>query len=435
MISLHPEPQFRPSDLRGILRYVPRFRNQIFVVSLDGSIVADENFPNLLLDIAVLRSLNIKIVLLHGIGKQLKNYASERGLRISDAYGQRETDAVTLDAATKVVGQVSFTLLGGLTGVGLSAIISNAIKAVPVGILNGKDHQFTGKVEKIDTQLLEQLLAQGVVPIIQPIAFDRYGHPLRLNSDSLAVEVARGLQASKVIYLTPHPNLQISGEPQINIPIEKVRTVIRDTPEQIDENVRSKVYQAIRAIEAGTPRVHILDGRVFDGLLTEIFSSDGIGTMIHGNDYQQFRPAQKRDIRPLYHFLKNASNRQELVFRSYQTIEKTIDRYFVFEVDESLIGCACLLPVPGKDEWLELASVYVSPLYQKKGIGKKIVDYAAMRAKELGAKQLIAFSTQNPTFFLNNGFDLLSADELPQERRQQYEASQRKSRILQRNLA
>lgn len=413
---------------------MPRFRNQTFVVSLDGSIVADENFPNLLLDIAVLRSLSIRIVLLHGIGKQLKSYAQERGLSITDAYGQRETDAATLEAATKVVGQVSFTLLGGLTGVGLPAAISNAVKAVPVGILNGKDQQFTGKVDKIDSTLLEHLLDQGAVPIIQPIAFDRYGHPLRLNSDSLAVEIARALQASKVIYLTPHSNLQIDGEPQINIPIEKIRTVIRQRPEQIDENVRSKVFQSIRAIEAGTPRVHILDGRVFDGLLTEIFSSEGIGTMIHGNDYQQIRPAQKKDVRPLYHFLKNASNRQELVFRSYQTIEKTIDKYFLFEIDESLIGCACLLPVPGKPEWLELASLYVSPLYQKKGIGKKLVDYAIMRATEQGAEKLIAFSTQSPTFFLNSGFDLLSAEELSMERKQQYDASQRKSRILSKTL-
>jgi amino-acid N-acetyltransferase len=416
------------------LRYVPMFRNQTFVVSLDGSIIADENFPNLLLDIAVLRSLSIKIVLVHGIGMQLKSYAKNNGIPITDAYGQSVTDSTTLDAASKVVGQVGFTLLGGLTGVGLQAVISNAIKAVPVGILNGQDQLYTGKVERIDISLLTQILEQGAIPIVQPIAFDRYGHPLRLNSDFLAVEVARSLQASKLVFLTPHPNLQIDGQPQINIPVTKVRALIQQNPESIDENVRSKVFQAIRAIDGGTPRVHILDGRVFDGLLTEIFSSDGIGTMIHGNDYQQIRMAQKRDVRTLYHFLKNASNRQELVFRSYQTIEKSIDGYFIFEIDESLIGCACLLPVAGKPEWLELASLYVSPLYQKKGIGKKLVDFARMRARELGARQLLALSTQSPTFFLNNGFDLISSELLPAERRQQYNASQRNSKILLQSL-
>ncbi len=410
------------------------FRNQTFVVSLDGSIIADENFPNLLLDIAVLRSLNIRIVLIHGIGMQLKSYAKDKGIQITDAYGQSITDSTTLDAASKVVGQVGFTLLGGLTGVGLQAVISNAIKAVPVGILNGQDHLYSGKVERIDSLLLTQILEQGAVPIIQPIAFDRYGHPLRLNSDFLAVEVARSLQANKLIFLTPHPNLQIDGQPQINIPVNKVRSLIQQNPEAIDENVRSKVYQAIRAIDGGTPRVHILDGRVFDGLLTEIFSSDGIGTMIHGNDYQQIRMAQKRDVRSLYHFLKNASNRQELVFRSYQTIEKSIDGYFIFEIDESLIGCACLLPVTGKPEWLELASLYVSPLYQKKGVGKKLVEFARIRAKELGASQLLALSTQNPTFFLNNGFDLITSEQLSAERKQQYNASQRNSKILLQSL-
>src|SRR5580704_8431750 len=143
----------KPTDLRGILKYVPRFQGQIFVIAVDGSIVGDENFGNLLVDIAVLRSLGIKIVLVHGVGRQLRELSELRGIPITNDDGTGVTDAATLDLAIRAASRVSHLVLEGLTQNFLKAVITNAVRALPVGIIRGVDHQFTGKVERIDKDL------------------------------------------------------------------------------------------------------------------------------------------------------------------------------------------------------------------------------------------------------------------------------------------
>src|SRR4029434_8510830 len=175
------------ADLRGILQYVPRFRDRIFVVAVDGEIVASPNFANILLDIAVLRSLNIKVVLVHGAAHQIAALAAERGVTLSNSDGSGITDDVTLrvsiDAATNVMNEI----MQGLTSVDLRAAYANVIIAHPAGILGGVDHQHTGKVERVDTQLLQLMLNEGVIPIIPPIGFDGEGRTYRVNSDAIAV--------------------------------------------------------------------------------------------------------------------------------------------------------------------------------------------------------------------------------------------------------
>ncbi len=140
----------KPTDLRGILKYIPRFRDQIFVIALDGSSVADENFPNLLVDIAVLRSLTIRVVLVHGISVQLRELSDLRNVPISNADGTGVTDAATLDLAVRASSRVSHLILEGLTQNGLKCAITNAVRALPIGVLKGVDQQFTGKVDRVD---------------------------------------------------------------------------------------------------------------------------------------------------------------------------------------------------------------------------------------------------------------------------------------------
>src|SRR5688572_28496803 len=189
------------SDLRGILNYVPRFREKIFVVAVDGEVAASPNFPNVLLDLAVLRSLNVRVVLVHGAAHQIAQLAAERGVQLSNADGIGITDEATLkvsvDAATTLMNEI----VQGLTSVDLRAAYANVIIAHPAGILGGVDQQHTGRVERVDTHFLQVLLNEGVIPVIPPIGFDGEGHTFRVNSDAIAVEVAEGLRAIKVIYL------------------------------------------------------------------------------------------------------------------------------------------------------------------------------------------------------------------------------------------
>jgi amino-acid N-acetyltransferase len=425
----------KPTDLRGILKYVPRFQGQIFVIAIDGSIVADENFGNLLVDIAVLRSLGIKVVLVHGVGHQLKELAELRGVTISNDDGTGVTDAPTLDIAVRASARVSHLLLEGLTQNGLKAVITNAIRALPTGIIKGVDQQLTGKVERIDRDFIGELIERQVVPIFAPLAFGADGRSLRVNSDLLAAELAEALHATKIIYLTPQAGLEIGGEVRREISVDALRTILQEHPEQIVEWSRSKAAHAIKAIETGTPRVHIIDGRVFDSLLNEIFSSEGVGSLVYGNDYQQIRKATRRDVRLIYNLTRNAVRREELVHRTQQAIEKSIDQFFVFEVDENIVACVTLYYYQQKPLVAEIGSLYVMPFYHNRGIGKKMVEYACLQAKEHGAAKAIALSTQNFGFFSNVcGFQEADKESLPEARLKLYEESGRNPKVLVKEL-
>ncbi|HUJ43899.1 MAG TPA: amino-acid N-acetyltransferase [Opitutaceae bacterium] len=426
----------KPTDLRGILKYVPRFQGQIFVIALDGAIVADENFSNLLIDIAVLRSLGIKLVLVHGISQQIEELSAARKIPITDSRGTGVTDAATLDLAIRASARVSHLILEGLTQNGLKCAITNAARSVPVGIIKGVDQQFTGRVDRIDKEFVLHLIGADIVPILSPIGFAPDGHSLRMNSDLLAAELAEVLQASKIIYLAPQPGLVINGELRREISVESLRDILRDHPETIAPEEHSKAVHAVKAIETGTSRIHLLDGRIFDGLLNEIFSNEGVGTLIYGNDYQQIRKATRRDVRLIYNLTRNAVKREELIYRTQQAIEKNIDQFFVFEIDENLIACVSLTSYPDKPELAEIGSLYVLPFYQNRGIGRKMVNYTCMVAKERGATSVIALSTQSFTFFISScGFAETDKAILPEARLKAYEESGRNSKILVKPLA
>jgi len=431
-----PTTSLKPSDLRGILEYVPMFRGQIFVVAIDGSVVADDNFTNVVTDLAVLKSLHIRIVLVHGIGRQIKALAAERGLEISDAYGSAVTDAPTLRLAIKASAEVGQTVLSQLTRHQLKCALTNAFRATELGVIGGVNHQHTGKIDKIDLDFVRSLLDREIVPVFSPICFDREGEPLRVNSDVLATELATGLQASKLIYLTPHPGLIINEETLINLPLDELQQTLKKRPETIDARLLSKARESRAALEAGVPRAHILDGRVFSGLLTEIFDKVGLGTMIHANEYQQIRAARKKDAQSIHQILRNAANRTEAVItRTRQDIEQQIERFFVYVVDESIIGCCCLQPLPGTKS-VELAAVLVQPFYQGKGVGKKLTMFACEEAKRQGFRKVVALSTQSARFFEEAaGFAEGSPKDLPKARREKYEQGKRASKVLVKRLA
>lgn len=428
--------QIKPTDLRGILKYVPRFQGQIFVIALDGSIVADDNFPNLITDVAVLRSLGIKVVIVHGIGQQIEELSKIRNIPITDTHGTGVTDAATLDLAIRASSRVTHLVIEGLTANGLKAALTNAVRAMPVGILRGVDHQFTGRVDRVDRDFIQQLISSGVVPVVNPIGFDRDGKPLRVNSDLLAAELAEALQATKIIYLTPLTGLEIAGMLQHDIPVDVLRKVIDTKPESINEPMRSKAAHAVKAIDTGTPRIHLLDGRELDGLLAEIFSNEGVGTLIYGNEYQQIRRATKRDVRAIYNLTRSGMKREELRLRTQQAIEKAIDQFYVFEIDENLIACVSLAIYAEKPTVAEVGSLYVMPFYHDRGIGKKMVDFACMQAQERGADTVIALSTQAFSFFTSVcGFEEAEKDVLPESRLKSYEESGRNSKILIKKLS
>ncbi len=427
-------PDIKPTDLRGILRYVPQWRGHVFVIALDGAIVRDENFANILLDLAVLRSLHIRIVIVLGIGTPLQELAAARGVTLSDLRGEAPVDDATLDLAVEAAARVSHEVMRGLTANGLKCVAANAVRAAEAGILKGVDQMHRGKVDKVDAALLRELIDAEIVPLVPVIVFGRDGRTLRVNSDALASELSHALQASKLIFLTPYPGLHLSGRFVTNIKVEAVRDMLETEPEAIDEALRSKVRHAVRTIEGGTPRVHIMDGRISEGLLTEIFSKVGVGTMVYGNEYQQIRRARRFDIHAIHAITRNAVRTDALRYRTRSAIEKEIDRFFVYEIDDSVIGCAALVPYPGT-EIGEIASVSVQPFYQNRGVGRKLVDFAILEAEQRGMQAVVALTTQSVAFFRDLcGFEEGSPSDLPPERRQIHEKSGRNSRVLVKRL-
>src|SRR3954471_3889418 len=221
----------RLTDLREMLRYVPRFRDKVFVIALDGAVVEADNFRNLLTDVALLRSLRIGVALVHGAAHQIRRLAEVAKITPSNLDGSGVTDEPTLRLALLASSRVSHELLGGVSATDLRGAVPNALTAHPAGILQGVDHQHTGKVERVDVGLLQALLAADVVPVVPPVGFDGEGHSYRLNSDAVAVEVAGALQAVKLIYLTTAPGVAVNGpggpELKRQLSVEEAEAILR----------------------------------------------------------------------------------------------------------------------------------------------------------------------------------------------------------------
>ncbi len=424
----------KPTDLRGILQYIPRFREKTFVLSLDGAIVTDENFANILLDVAVLRSLNIRVALVHGASAQIKTLAEQQKVKASDLDGTGVTDAETLKLALTAANRLTHEMLEGLSANDLRAACTNAIVAHPMGILHGVDHQFTGRVERVDVELLQTLLNQGVIPVVPPLGFDGDGKTYRVNSDSVALEVARALGAIKLIYITTQDGLSRQGQIIRQLLVADLDAILANHKEEILPELLSKAVHASAACHAGVQRVHIINGRVDEGLLAEVFSNEGIGTLIYANEYQQVRRALKKDIRAIQMLTKKSVESEELVKRTRASIEKNIGDFYIFEIDKNPVACVALHVYPEHNKG-ELACLYVNPSHENQGIGRKLIQFAESKAREMGLNELLALSTQAFTYFQSKGgFAEGTPDELPPGRREKYEQSGRKSKVLVKKL-
>jgi len=421
-------------ELRGILQYVTRFRDKIFVIAIDGEILASDNFPNILLDIAVLRSLNIKVVLVHGAGSQIERTAVEHDIAISNSDGSGVVDAQTLQLSINVAIRLTNEIMEGLTQVDLRAAYANCIIAHPAGIIGGIDYQFSGKVEKVDTRCLELFLREQIVPVIPPLGFDGEGRTFRVNSDLVALEVASALHAAKLIFLSTHDGLVLDGQRIGQLVAAEVEEVLKKQRNQLTPNLASKLEHAAEASQYGIPRVHLLNGTINEALLAEIFSNGGIGTMIYSNEYEQIRRVYKKDVRAVISLIQQSIRNEELLRRTRAEILADIDDYWVLEIDRHIVGCVAMYPYP-EQKMAELACLYVSRSTENQGLGRKLMSFVETLAKQRGFNRLFALSTQAFVYLQQKGgFMEADADILPPERRVKYEASGRNSRILVKNL-
>lgn len=420
----------KPTDLRGILHYIPQFRDKVFIIAIDGAIVGDDNFGNILLDVAVLRSLNIRTVLVHGAGHQIKLLSQKLNETITNVDGTGVTDASTLRIAIMAANGVTHEVLEGLSLNNLRAAQSNCIEAVPLGIIKGVDHHHTGKVHRIDTQLLRTLLDQGIVPVIPPLGFDGNGHTYRLNSDAVAVEVACELNAVKLMFISDRQGLEINGKLVTQMAAGDLETSLG----KVSPNMISKAQHALRACQGGVPRVHLINGQVDEGLLAEVFSNEGIGTLIYTDEYQAIRPAMRKDIRHIMALIKPSIDGDQLLKRTRSSVEKTISQHYVFEIDNNIVGVVALQPY-SEEKKVELACLQVNPAHEHRGIGTKLAQFAETQAREQRMDKIFCLSTQAFAFFQHKlDYSEGTIADLPQARREKYEQGGRNSKILVKSL-
>lgn len=424
----------KPTDLRGILQYIPQFREKTFVLAIDGAIVTDENFAMLLQDVAVLRSLSIRVVIVHGASAQIKALADKQGVKASNHDGVGITDAPTLQIAMDAANRLTHEILEGLATNDLRAVCPNAIVAHPLGIIQGVDHLFTGKVERVDTDLLQTLLAHGIVPVIPPLGFDGDGKTYRVNSDGVAVAVAEALKSTKLIFITSADGLVHNSQVIRQVLVVELEKLLAQSTAGFAPEVLSKAQYAAMACKGGVPRVHVINGKVDEGLLAEVFSNEGIGTLIYANEYQQIRPAKKKDIRAIQILTKAGVDSNELVKRTRAMIETRLGDYYIFEIDKNPVACVALHVYPEQKKG-ELACLYVSSSHENQGIGRKLIQFVESRAREIGLTELLTLSTQAFTYFQSKGgFIEGTPDDLPAARREKYDASGRNSKVLVKRL-
>ena len=385
------------SDLRGILQYVPRFREKIFVVEIDGDVIASPNFGNILLDLAVLRSLNIKVVLVHGAAQQIEKLGGERGVAITNSDGTGITDEATLRLGIEAAIQITNEIMQGLTSVDLRAAYANAIIAHPFGIRGGVDYLHTGKVERVDTHSLRLFLDEGIIPIIPPIGFDGEGKTFRVNSDSIAFEVAEALRATKIIYLMAEDGLTANGEVVRQLSIAETEEALKRG--KLNPNLASKLDYGAHACRNNIPRVF------------------------------------KKDVRAVMGLIRQSVHNEELIRRTRSDILARIDDYWVLEIDRALVGCVALHCFP-EEQKAELACLHVSKSHGDQGYGKKLMMFVEKLAAEKGIRQIFALSTQAFSFFQQKGgYHEVPASALPPARREKYMASNRNSKILIKDVA
>ena len=422
-------------DLRGILQYVPQFRGRTFVVALDGDVVASANFSNILLDLAVLRSLNVKVVLAHGAAHQIEQLAKRRGASLGNYDGSGPTDDAGLEISLDAITRMTSEVMKSLTAVRIRAAIANAIIAHPAGIIGGLDLGHTGAVERVDTETLLGFLDRDIFPVVPPLGYDAGGRTFRVNSDEVAMKAGVGLNAAKIIFVaSEEPDFGLGSQDAHQLDTERAKELRQSLGAGISPGFASKLRYAIRACQEGVPRVHLINGNREDAILAELFSNEGIGTMIFSDDYRTLRPAVPGDVDEMLLMMRRAVEDEKLVERTKADLLNALADFQVLEIDGNVVGCVAVHHYP-EEKMAEVACLYIKQDHEGLGYGRRLTEAAEVRARKTGADEIFAFSTQAAGFFEKQKYK--RADDfsrIPEGRRALAERSGRHSVVLFKSL-
>ncbi len=414
--------------------YINTHRGKTFVIHLPGDAIMHYNFANVINDIALLHSLGVRLVLVHGADPQIELHLSQLGLTWPKSKDQHITTPEILGDILSPIGRTRTDLEARLsTGhsplQGLDTLVTsgNFVRARPLGIVDGTDFHHTGLTRRINTEAIHLQLASDAIVIVSPVGHSPSGETFVLDSHELAQQMASSLGAEKLIFLTPDEGIRDSDGNVLN---EIQETQLQDTDIAQSRDQVTLVALTTQACLGGVNRCHILSYALDGALLEELFTRDGSGTQVIRESYEQLRIATSDDVAGIIALIAPLEEQGILVRRSRELIESEIDHFMVIERDRMVVACAALYPFESKGE---LACLATHPDYRNDSRGELLLQTIETSARNQGLNHLFVLTTSATHWFLERGFVEQSVDVLPDKRMQLYNF-QRSSKFLQKSL-
>jgi amino-acid N-acetyltransferase len=429
--------------LRSVAPYIHAHRGKTFVVAIAGELIAAGRLNALVQDVALLTAMGVRIVLVHGFRPQVEAQLREKGVGARYSHGMRVTDEVALDAAQEAAGQLRFeieaTFSQGLpntpmAGATVRVVSGNFIIARPVGVIDGLDFQHTGLVRKVDAPTIQRALEYGAVVLMSPFGYSPTGEAFNLSMEDVASSVGAAIKAEKLVLITEVDGVIDDAHNLIpELTVAQAESLLSRLPDpQQPTDTAFYLRHAVRAVRGGVTRAHIVPFAIDGSLLLELFTHDGVGTMIADEHLEHLRQATADDVGGILQLIEPLEEQGVLVKRSRTEIERDISYYTVLEHDGIIFGCAALYPY-AEQKTGEMAALTVHPSAQGQGDGERILKHIEQRARALGLHSIFVLTTRTMHWFLKRGFVLVEREWLPPERRLRYD-DQRRSRVLVKHL-
>ncbi len=426
---------------RAAAPFINAFRDKTFVVAFGGEMLVDEQFTGLAHDLNLLNSLDVRVVLIHGVRPQVEEHLLQRQAVIRYVDGLRVTDDNALACVKEAVGEVRVEIEAKLSMGMLNTPMANAdirvvsgnfVTARPLGVRGGVDLLHTGTVRKINANAIRQRLDDHDMVLLSPLGYSPTGEIFNLSLEDVASAAASALKADKLIFLMDQPGIHdLQGHLIQQLTIPEARAHLQARGQQ-DDDASYYLPAAISACEAGVARVHFISRYQDGSLLAELFTHDGVGTMLSQARLETLRPATMDDVGRILQLIRPLEERGNLVRRSRERLEMDIDRFQVLEYDGHVIGCAALYPF-NEEHAGEMACLVVHPDYRGHELGDRLLQAIEQNARQQQLRKLYALTTHTEHWFLERGFKPANVSDLPQEKQANYN-SERRSKVFVKQL-
>jgi amino-acid N-acetyltransferase len=432
---------------RSVAPYIHAYRGKTFVVGVAGEAIAAGKLNGLVQDLAILHAIGIKLVLVHGFRPQLSEQLAAKGKASRFSHGIRITDPVALDCAQEAAGQLRFEIEAAfsqglpntpMANATVRVVSGNFLTARPVGIVDGVDFMHSGVVRRVDGATIRRAIDIGALVLLSPFGFSPTGEAFNLTMEDVATATAIALHADKLLFLTEVAGIREGlDDPHSAIDTEIALADARrllatmSTPQEPSDPA-FYLQHCVAACEGGVERSHILPFAIDGALLMEIFTHDGMGTMVVDEKLESLREAGHDDVAAIVQLIEPFERDGTMVRRDRAEIERDIGSYTVIEHDGIIFGCAALYPYPEAHTG-EMAALTISPAVQSQGDGERILKRIEQRARAAGLASIFVLTTRTMHWFIKRGFEPVAPEWLPEARKRKYNWD-RRSQVLVKKL-